>query len=207
MRSVLALDPGSRTGWALFKTDAGMQKPRAGFVDMPDAGKDIGRWANAYKEWLLPFARLSDVTDIVSEAPIIAMHGGNPDINVVIKHVGILVVNAMCADELELPRPEMAYRSKVCKHFTAVGSGKSKELKARCMLHCQKKGWNVTDLNTADALATLDWFVHERGIEVPWDCQPAAGPLFTGGTTAADHAKDARATTLATKAMRMRGAA
>lgn len=176
-RIPLALDPGDRTGWALAKP--GLAKPRAGFVDMPDAGKDIGKWANAFEDWLMPFARLEGVTDIVSEAPIIALHGGNPDINVVVKHVGILIVAAKVADRLELPPVVRANRSTVCKHFTAVGAGKRRELKARCLLHCQTKGWAVTDENVADAIATLDWFVHDRGIDVGWDCQPCAGPLFT----------------------------
>lgn len=175
---MLALDPGQRCGWALAKE--GAQKPRAGVVEMPDAGKDIGRWANAFREWLVPFARLEAVTDVVSEAPIIAMHSGVPDINVVVKHVGILVVSSMVVDELGLLPLVRANRSTVCKHFTAVGSGKRKELKARCLLHAQGKGWNVSSEDMADALATLDWFVHDRDIPVGWDCQPAAGPLFQG---------------------------
>lgn len=189
MTVVLALDPGQRTGWALAKP--GMPAPRKGYVDMPDV-KNIGTWANSFKEWLIPFARLEGVTHIVQEAPIIVSRkkkGGGvarPDINVVVKHVGIMIVAAMCADELGLPLPDRPNRNSVTSHFVKLVPGQkvgdmkanSQLIKSYVLAQCQAKGWAIKDLNTADALATLDWYCHENQIAVGWDCSPAAGPLF-----------------------------
>lgn len=187
---VLSLDPGDHCGWALYHE--GAPKPRAGVANLPEVDKNLGRWANAFREWMVPFARMENVTHIVSEAPIIVSHGGSPDINVVIKHVAILVAASMCADELGLPMPCRASRSTVCKHFVALTPGqkqdngervKRKQLKSAFFVTCQSKGWDVSKFgdraeDVADALGTLDWFCFDRRIKTGWDNRPAAGPLF-----------------------------
>ncbi len=42
----------------------------------------------------------------------------------------------------------------------------------------QRKGWGTQAEDTADALATLDWYCWDRRVDVKWLCQPAAGKLF-----------------------------
>ncbi len=192
MHVVLSLDPGDHTGWALYRE--GDAKPRAGVANLPDLDKNLGNWANAFREWVVGLARLEGVTHIVSEAPIIVTHGKNnaPDINVVIKHVAILVAASMCADELGIPQPTRASRSTVSKHFTALVPGmkldngervKRKMLKDYFIANCMKKGWDVGKFekraeDVADALGTLDWYCFDRKIKTGWDSRPSPGPLF-----------------------------
>lgn len=190
---VLALDPGTCCGWAL--AGEGMAKPRGGVYDLPDVERDIGLFAEAFVDWIVPFARLEKVTRIVAEGPLIVQHRdkitGRTSVNMheVETLVGIFTIAAYATRILGLPKMTRGGRSTVCKHFIACGGGENYKrpyLKAATIAMCQKRGWNVTLPNgevsedLADAKATLDWFVHDQGIKVGWDCQPAAGPLFQG---------------------------
>ena len=165
----------------------GLEKPRAGVVDMPDT-KDIGIWSNAFREWALPFMRMAEVTDVASEAPILAVHHkeddngapvgrGHIDLTVVVFHVGILVTIEQVRAELGLPPVRRYVRSSVAKHFTGSGKGKRVELKSRFIVACQRQGWNVTDENMADACGVLDIFCYDLDQATPWDCSPRK-PLF-----------------------------
>lgn len=217
-RCLMTFDPGRRTGYAIWKQ--GMAKPRAGTIDMPDT-KDIGVWSLAFRDWALPYMRLEGVTDVASEAPIIAVHSKKPadplpgrappaapkghiDVNVVVFHVGILVTIEQVRAELGLPPVVRAYRSQVVKHFTGSGKGKRDELKRRCLVQCQATGWNVLDENTADALAVLDWFAYETDQATPWDCSPRAGGLFTpaGAKPPVNKVEDAAVNRIANEALR-----
>jgi len=190
MHIPLSIDGGTTTGWALVQE--GAAKPRAGLVQMPDVEKDIGWWGEAFIEWLVPFSRLENVTEIVMEAPYIAQHvdpeTGKSTVNAneIEKLVSLAAFTAYGARLLNIPFRRVA-RSTVCKHFIGVVPGQKldsgrrvdrKYIKGAFLGFCQRKGWNVTSEDMADALGTLDWYVHDRDIKVGWNCQAAIGPLF-----------------------------
>jgi hypothetical protein len=204
MRCVLALDLATTAGWALFKD--GLSKPRASTVKMPDIdpeeGKAVpdiamGKWMEAFLEHFVPFASLEGVTDIVTEAPFISNHGGS-GVNMyeVEKNITLTSAAGLLAVRLGARFKKIA-RSTVCAHFIGNGRGTRKQFKTGCLLGCQRKGWNVTSEDMADALATLDWYCHFNRIDVPWDCKPGL-PLFQGspGTTITKANKIASATLL-----------
>lgn len=191
MVCVLALDLATVSGWALWKP--GLSKPRANWIKMPDLSdpKNMGPWGKEFLEWFDGFAGLEGVTDVVIEAPIIAQHrehGAEPcptcghvpsNLNMKSTQKLISLVSfAQLAAAIAGAQSTTIARSTVCKHFAGSGKGKRADLKTACYLRCTQKGWNVTSQDMADALATLDWYCHDRKIEVPWDCRPAAGPLF-----------------------------
>lgn len=174
------IDGGMLTGHALFKP--GHAKPIAGLVKMPSVdGTGKGAYMNAFHDWFVPYCQLQGVTEAGIEAPIISDHGGSGvNIHEVDKNFAIVhAVEAAC-DRLGI-RCERIPRGTVCKHIAGVGKGTSKQLKQYCFVGCQRRGWNVTDHNVADACATLDYYVFKERIEVPWNCNPALGPLFEAG--------------------------
>lgn len=190
MTSVLALDLASRSGWAAIKD--GWNAPRANFVDLP-ALDDMGKWSKAFIEWCIPKMKEFETENVIIEAPFIAKHrrkGGKGPCNVcgrddfdlniheAEKLLSIVTLAKYCATMVGATHKTIA-RGTVCKHFIGKGNGKRVELKQGCLVACQKKGWDVTSEDIADALATLDWYVYAHKIKVPWNSDPAYGPLFT----------------------------
>ncbi len=223
MTVVLSLDPGGHCGWGL--AGEGWLKPRGGVYQLPDVERDIGLYAEAFVDWIVPFARLEKVTEFVAEGPLIVQHRdketGKTSVNMhaVETLVGIYTIAAYAARILGLPKMTRAPRSTVCKHFIAVGGGPDyhrKYIKSATITMCMKKGWGVTlpgetegSEDLCDAKATLDWYCHDRKIKVGWDCQPAAGPLFQGQQgvriTEANKAASARTLNSALSFARERG--
>jgi len=197
MNVPLSIDGGTLTGWGLWRP--GLPKPRGGVLEMPDVERDIGWWGEAFLDWVIPFSRLEGVTEMVFEAPIIVKHKRagaercqacgqtKSDINFheVEKLVSLSAFAKFGARQLGIPFRSVQ-RGVVSKHFVGVGPRdkdfNSKYLKSAFIVCCQRKGWEVASAkhpqDLADALGTLDWYVHDRGIKVPWNCQPAPGPLF-----------------------------
>lgn len=177
MPSILTIDGGTTTGWAHWRD--GMPKPRGNTVIMPDVDR-IGRFMNAFADWMMPFAKMEGVDQIVVEAPIIHDHGGRGvNIYEVDKNFGIVHAVEAAADRLEIPCMRIS-RGKVAAHFAGKGSGTRKQLKTACLLNAQRcRGWNVKSEDIADALAVLDWYAFTYNIPVPWDCRKNPFP-FTG---------------------------
>ena len=194
MTVALSLDPGTRCGWSI--AEEGMSKPRGGVYDLPDVERDIGLYAEAFVDWMVPFARLNRITEVVAEGPLIVAHmnkqTGKPKFNMFEAEtlIGIYVIAAYATRLLGLPKMTRAARSTVCAHFIACGGGPNYRrayLKTATVAMCQRKGWNVTlpdeknpSDDMADAKATIDWYTFDRRIKVGWDNQPAAGQLFQG---------------------------
>lgn len=188
MRCVLAIDGGTTTGWALWRP--GLMKPRASTLNMPDT-KNIAIFAGEMALWIKGFCNLEGVTEIVVESPIVVQHKdgekcsvcGRSDTSIngteIDKLFGIVHAVEIAAHLIELPCTR-APRSSVVKHIAGVGRGTRKQFKTYCLLGCQRRGWNVTSEDMADALATLDWYTFDRRIDVPWDNQAAAFPIFEG---------------------------
>lgn len=204
-RVPLSLDPATLTGWALTKP--GLVKPRIGLVQMPDVERDIGWWGEAFLEWFVPFCRLEGVTDVVAEAPYIAVHhgpdGAKVNANEIEKLVSLFAFAALGCRQLGLPPLVRAPRSTVCVHFIAQKPDKDhkrKWIKTAMVLRCQQKGWNITSEDVADAAGTLDWFCWDRKIAAGWDCSPGA-PMFEGGGVRIDNSNKAASSRLLNSAL------
>lgn len=202
MRIPLIIDGGSTCGWALVKE--GMLKPRAGEVEMPDT-KNIGRFCNAFAEWMIPFCQLEGVTEVGVEAPIISDHGGSGvNVHEVDKLFGIVHAVEMAADRLGI-RCERISRGTVCKHVSGTGKGTRRQLKTYCMLACQRKGWKTASEDIADAMATLDYWTWKEKIPVGWNNQPAPGPMFATAGVVIDKSNQIAAARILNKALSFDG--
>lgn len=209
MTCVLSLDLATITGWALYKP--GLVKPRANFITMPEiestdekAVPDIamGKWMDAFIEWTIPFAQLEGVEHVVCELPYISDHGGaGVNIHEVEKNITLTSAASYIAFKIGARFKKVA-RSKVVKHVAGVGSGTRKQFKGWCMLAVQRKGWNTTSQDIADALCTLDWYCFDQRIDVPWNCNPAPGPMFaTPGVAAPTKTEQAASAKFLNKAL------
>lgn len=186
MVCVLAIDGGTTSGWALWKE--GQSKPRASTLQLPDT-KNISIFAGEMCLWIKGFCGLENVTQVVVESPIIVQHKngekcevcGRSDASIngteIDKLFGIVHAVELAAYLIDIPCSR-APRSTVVKHIAGTGRGTRKQFKQYCLLGCQRRGWDVTSEDMADALATLDWYTFDRRIPVPWNNSPAPGPIF-----------------------------
>lgn len=207
MSGILALDCATICGWAFWKP--GMEKPRAGTVRMPDT-ESMGVFGKAFLDWCVPFANLEGVTHIVIEAPIVVLHqrrdaggekigGVRVNLNVIRRTLSLVSFAELAAVQIGATCSE-SVRSTVVKHFTGRGDGSREEMKGRCLVMCQKTGWNVKSEDAADALATLDHYCWNERLKTPWDCAPRA-ELFAKGTKAPTNSDRARATNMLHKGL------
>lgn len=205
MISVLAIDPATLTGWACWQT--GKPKPRAGTwelakIDVDDKkGALMGKWIDQFINRASDFCQVNQVTDIVVESPYVPVYNGGVNIDSVAVNVTLVKICHLVAYRAGA-RIHEAMRPHVLYHFIRQKGGERKFLKQSVLLRCQQRGWNVTDDNMGDALATLDYWLYKNDAEaVPWDCSPIAGPLFSGAEV---KPKDAAGVAkLANAAMRM----
>lgn len=193
MTSIFTFDLSRKcSGWSFWKS--GMPKPRAGTIKLPETD-NLGIITNAFETRLLEVAHLvGGLSDCVwvYENPNIVAHGkkradgsfgSQMGLNLIEieRTLGLAVMLRHIAAKYRAAGVEVdrAFRGQVAKHFTAIGNGKTSEIKTRMVLHCQAKGWNIDDHNIADAVAILDWWTYDRDVPgIPWDNSPCAGPLF-----------------------------
>lgn len=191
VRIPMAIDGGSKSAVA-FATP-GALKPRFLVYELP-THLGMGRFCRAMAEELEPFIREHGITDCAVEAPIIVPHkhtDAQPcpacgqykrKINgfEVDKAFGVVHAVEMACDMAGIRAARRIARSTVVLHIAGTGRGTRKQFKTYCLLGCQRKGWNLTDEDCADAGATLDYFCHDEKIKVGWNTQPAPGPMFAG---------------------------
>lgn len=174
---------------------------------MPDVERDIGLYGEAFIDWMVPFARLNGVTEVVCESPIIVQHRdertGKTSVNgnEIEKLVSMFAFASYATRQLGLPKMTRAPRGTVCQHFICCGPRdpdyRRKYLKGAVVARVQFKGWGTQTEDTADALATLDWYVWDHRVNVAWNCQPAIAKLFAGtGAVKIDDGSKARASAL-----------
>lgn len=172
--TLLALDLATRTGYALWTP--GMDKPRAGIVDLPKhAGR--GRWLRELYEWARPFCIDNQITHIGVEKPIAAM--GNEDkIFMLISALGVM---EMIGDEMQADVRPIA-NSSMFVHWVGPVHEEDRKIKdwrkSYSVAAAKLRGWNVTDHNVADALGVLTYLTWLLEIKTPWDNRKAAGNLF-----------------------------
>lgn len=185
---ILALDIATVTGWALGSLDC---EPEAGRFRLPKTGDDIGRFVNAYRDWLVEMIDRHSPSRVVYESPL-TTPGPQTNMMTLRKLGGLTVMTESVAVDMAVECKE-ANLSTIRKHF--VGRGRApkdvkdgrKWFKAAVMDRCQVKGWHPADDNEADALALLDFSLWclDTGHPSHQPCPkpekaPQPAPLFEG---------------------------
>jgi len=148
---ILALDLATRLGWAGGSPDG---EPSYGTKVLPATGEDIGRFAQAYNEWLLDMITLESPALIVFEAPILA---GKTTPATARKLMGLAWHTEFCCRLRDIRCAEHHLQS-VKKFFAGHGNAD----KAAMIAAAQRQGWSPRDDNAADALGLWAATVHER---------------------------------------------
>lgn len=179
---ILALDTATVTGWALGSLDC---EPESGHMRLPKTGDDIGRFINAYRDWLREMIRRHEPTELVFEAALLSP-GKFTNAQTIRKLNGLAAMTESVASECGL-RCSEGNLSTIRKHF--VGQGRApkeapdgrKWFKTQVMERCEAKGWSPDNDDEGDALALLDYALWCRDNNHP-DHQPAEKPgtLFAG---------------------------
>lgn len=148
---ILALDLATRLGWACGRPDG---EPSYGTKVLPSTGEDIGRFAEAYNEWLLDMITLESPGLVVFEAPILA---GQTTLTTARKLTGLAWHTEFVCRLREIRCAEHHLQS-VKKFF--AGSGRAD--KAAMIAAARRQGWDPKDDNAADALGLWACAVHQK---------------------------------------------
>lgn len=179
-RSILALDLATRTGWAHYRE--GDEGPSYSTLLLPRTGDDIGRFVIALRRWMVPFCEISQVTDVVYEAPMVKK---TDDRNIVWKLFSLAGEAAANAYALEDCRSELMGHGEMAvfwygaEKFTGSDEISSRDIgKGYSMLAAKLKGWPCEFDDESDALGLLCAYAHKHRIPVNWDNRPCPSPQF-----------------------------
>lgn len=153
MRSILALDLATNTGWCIAPPTA--EAPRFGTLTLPSTGKDIGLFLKKYDEWLNAMLCADDVGLIVFEAPILPRGATNP--STARKLMGLASHTEFVANNRSVMCVE-ANLMTVKKFFTGHGHAD----KSSMIATAEANGWAVRNDNEADACAVWAFAVNQR---------------------------------------------
>jgi hypothetical protein len=173
MTTVLALDIGTKTGWALHQP--GMERPFFGTLPLPASPLEVGAPILALHEFLSDRHQMhGGLTDIVFEAQHMGTPGkpdpetgkrkGGIDMNVVYKlcalggHVEYFAhcVHAKCFK---------VYIGTWRKHFCGSGRLNRKQAKMSAIDECNRIGIDPPDDNAAEAMGILDYYLSLKRID------------------------------------------
>lgn len=148
---ILALDLATKVGWACGRPG---EEPGYGTKVLPSTGEDIGRFAEAFNEWLLDMITLEDPGLVVFEAPILA---GTTQAATARKLMG-LAWHTEFVCRLRDVRCAEHHLQSVKKFF--AGNGRAD--KAAMIAAAQRQGWSPKDDNASDALGLWACAVHQK---------------------------------------------
>lgn len=148
---ILALDLATRLGWACGSPDG---EPQYGTKVLPSTGEEIGRFADAYDEWLLDMITLESPAMVVFEAPFL---GGVRNANTSRKLMGLCWQTELACYRRQI-RCFSHNNQSLKKDF--AGSGRAE--KVDVIAACRRHGWDPKDDNAADALGLWACAVHEK---------------------------------------------
>ena len=199
MVGILALDLATNAGWAAWCE--GWNAPRSSYFTLPSSGEDVGRFVNCFDNWLRKFLADNPITLVVHEMPFV----GKKTKQATAKKLFGLAAYAEGTPRALGINYWSEHMGNVRKHFLhtipsikrkglskAEIAKQKKELRANIKtaikLRCGEKGWEVRNDDESDALALLDYeaFVQRAAFNVPWDCRPATGPLFSAAARGND---------------------
>ena len=150
--TILALDLGTTTGWALAQTDAQITSGSQSFK--PQRFEGGGMRFLRFKRWLTDIKQCSpDISLIVFEE--VRRHAG---VDAAHAYGGFMGQLTAWCEHHQIPYEGVPVGT-IKKHATGKGNA-SKEQMIQAM---QARNHSVTDDNEADALALLYWAIEMRG--------------------------------------------
>jgi hypothetical protein len=174
---VLALDPGTSTGWAV---GAPGDTPLWGSRDFK--GGSSGEVMGLFRHWLNQRCYELHPTLIVFEAPYIPQAHSKIPMNAATlrRLLGIVATVEAVGWELRIPVRE-ATTLEIARFFLGTQRLARGAKKAATVEACRRYGWDVSDDNQADALAL--WAMAECKLAPALSSRRGEGPLFTGNRT------------------------
>lgn len=150
MPITLTLDLATQIGWSLGDWDT---EPEFGTYRLPTTGKDLGRFAQAFDQWLSMMIMKHRPEKVVYESPILPQ---KTQIAVLRKLYGLGYHTELicCRHNIECREAKL---QDIRKHFVGRGTGKSDLMKRLVFEECGRRGWDVQTTDEADALAILDY--------------------------------------------------
>jgi hypothetical protein len=169
---ILALDPGTQTGWAAGKAGGSPEWGSRKFE-----GKSTGQVIGIFRHWLNQRCYELRPDRIIFEAPYVPRPGSSMPMNVTTlrRLLGFAATIEATAWELRIPCYETT-PLEVAKFFLGTARLKRDEKKLRTVEMCHHYGWPVEDDNAADALAI--WAQAECAVAPEATCRRGSGPLF-----------------------------
>lgn len=152
----LALDLGTKTGWARW--DEAIGQPVSGVETFDDS--DLGRRARDYRAWLLRKVEYFDVRVMAVEAPLPGMKKQSnfaaemwqPSHHVLSQEVAVTCGVKYISVPMQTWRKHFLGRGRAPKETRNSRKWMKEAAKARC----RQMGWKVSDDNEAEALGILD---------------------------------------------------
>lgn len=152
MTSVLALDLGTQTGWALHQLDGTVTSGSETFK--PGRFEGGGMRFLRFKRWLTEIKQTLDVLDAVYFEEV-RKHSSTDAAHV---YGGFMAHLTAWCEHHQIPYQGVPVGT-IKKHATGKGNA-SKEM---MLTAAQARGFQPADDNEADALALLDWAVRNGG--------------------------------------------
>lgn len=175
MADLLALDLASNVGFARWR-DGDLTY---GSYRLPSTGPDVGRFLDAYHEWLCVFG--AGVEFIVYEAPWI---GPDTHQDTARKLLNLSGHTEWVARRFFQATCSELHNMTVRKFFIGTARGGRKELKRACMAMCERRGWHPKDDDAADALACLDYAMSLPNVIKAYGLPPYKPQMFIGRVAA-----------------------
>lgn len=167
--AIIALDLATNVGFARWSPTAPI---RWGSMRLPSTGSEVGRFLSAYDLWLRDLLTVEAPETVIFEAPWV---GPSTHQDVARKLMCLAGHTEFVCYRREVPRVVEENNKTVRKHFLGSGGGLRKEIKALTVEACRSRGWTPEDDDAADALALLDYAMHQ--LRVPG---AAPGGMFAG---------------------------
>lgn len=169
---LLAIDPGTVTGWAAGKAGGSPEWGSRKFD-----GKSNGQVCGVFRHWLNQ--RCYDLKPdlLVFEAPYVPRPGAAVPMNALTlrRLLGFAVLIEATAWELRIPCREVTTLD-VARFFLNTTRLKREEKKRQTIEMCHHYGWRVEDDNAADAVAI--WAMAECSVAPEATRRRGSGPLF-----------------------------
>ncbi|UYW25709.1 hypothetical protein OKC48_20915 [Methylorubrum extorquens] len=138
---ILALDLATKIGFAVGAPD---EEPVYGTHPLPSASASLGRFGDAYDQWLLDRLTFFQPGLVIFEAPFVS---GTGNANTARKLMGLC-----WQTEIACYRRETRCLEHNNSSVKAAFAGNGRADKAEMIAAAQRRGWNPKDDNAADAL-------------------------------------------------------
>jgi len=167
--TILALDLGSTTGWALRCGDGHTVSGAESF--RPGRFEGGGMKFLRFKRWLAEIKATTDGLGAICFEEV-RRHKG---VDAAHAYGGFLATLTAWCEHHGIPYSGVPVGT-IKKHAT----GKGNACKAEMLVAMRARGYAPADDNEADALALLDWAIKSSRTSPPWTTHRVAGPVTAG---------------------------